>query len=135
MNYWVLSAGGVQLVLCGIHFFAGGAEYRRLRPGPARADAGKAFDYWLTGHGVFHMVSADLLLGAVFCLLMGAKVMGFHFWLILFIALLHAFYALFWLGTLFFSRAGWADYFQAQPQWLAFLLVCALLLAGVWMNG
>ena len=81
------------------------------------------------------MVSADLLLGAVFCLLMGAKVMGFHFWLILFIALLHAFYALFWLGTLFFSRAGWADYFRAQPQWLAFLLVCALLLAGAWMNG
>ena len=104
MNYWVLSAGVVQLVLCGIHFFAGGAEYRRLRPGPARADASKAFDYWLTGHGVFHMVSADLLLGAVFCLLMGAKVMGFHFWLILFIALLYAFYALFWLGTLF-SRA------------------------------
>ena len=85
---------------CGIHFFAGGAEYRRLRPGPARADAGKAFDYWLTGHGVFHMVSADLLLGAVFCLLMGAKIMGFHFWLILFIALLHAFYALFWLGKI-----------------------------------
>ena len=81
------------------------------------------------------MVSADLLLGAVFCLLMGAKIMGFHFWLILFIALLHAFYALFWLGTLFFSPVGWADYFRAQPQWLAFLLVCALLLAGVWMNG
>ncbi len=130
MNYFFISAGIVLFIALLIHMIAGDQEYRKLNPQKQCNETGKAFGYWLMGRGTFQMVSVDLLLSSVFIFLVGIGTIPFNGWLTLFIALLYLGYLVFWLVTLFVSKARPANYLY-QGQWVLFLIVFVLVTLGI----
>lgn len=130
MNYYFISAGIFLFISLLIHMIVGDKEYCKLNPRKQKNDSDKMFGFWLMGRGTFQMVSVDLLLTSVFIFLMGIDVIPFNFHLSLFIALLYAGYLLFWLLTLFISKAKSTNYIQ-QGQWILFLVAFVLIVFGL----
>jgi hypothetical protein len=113
-----------------IHTIAGDKDYRALNPRKQANESDKMFGYWLMGRGTFQMVSVDLLLTSVFIFLMGINVIPYNEFLSLFIALLYAGYLVFWLLTLFISKAKGTNYLM-QGQWILFLIAFILIILGL----
>ncbi len=131
MNYLFIAAGTILFISLLVHMIAGDKEYRKLNPQKWNNEAGKTFGYWLMGRGTFQMVSVDLLLSSVFLFLMGFGIVPFNIWLSLFIALLYLGYLVFWLVTLFVSKARPENYLS-QGQWILFLVVFILVILGIY---
>ena len=130
MNYYFISAGIFLFISLLIHMIAGDKEYRELNPRRQANESDKMFGYWLMGRGTFQMVSVDLLLTSVFIFLMGINVVPYNEFLSLFIALLYAGYLVFWLLTLFISKAKRTNYLM-QGQWMLFLIAFILIILGL----
>lgn len=130
MNYWFISAGSFLFICLLIHMIAGDKNYRMLNPKKDNQDDNKTFGFWLMGRGTFQMVSVDLLLTSVCVFLMGINVIPYNFHLALFISLLYAGYLLFWLLTLYVSKAKPTNYIE-QGQWVIFLISFILIILGL----
>ena len=130
MNYYFISAGIFLFISLLIHTIAGDKDYRALNPRKQANESDKMFGYWLMGRGTFQMVSVDLLLTSVFIFLMGINVIPYNEFLSLFIALLYAGYLVFWLLTLFISKAKGTNYLM-QGQWILFLIAFILIMLGL----
>lgn len=130
MNYYFVSAGIFLFIALLIHAIAGDKEYRELDPRKRNDSSEKMFGFWLMGRGTFQMVSVDLLLTSAAVFLTGINVIPFNFHLMLFIALLYAGYLVFWLSTLFVSKAGRSNYLN-QGQWILFLIALVIIVFGI----
>ena len=130
MNYYFISAGIFLFISLLIHMIAGDKEYRELNPRKQANESDKMFGYWLMGRGTFQMVSVDLLLTSGFIFLMGINVVPYNYHLSLFITLLYAGYLVFWIFTLFVSKAKSVNFLN-QGQWLLFLIAFILIVLGL----
>lgn len=130
MNYWFISAGAILTISLLIHMIAGDKDYNYLDPRKHKNRDLKMFESWLMGRGTFQMVSIDLLLSAIALSLMGLQIMPYSQHLTIFIAFLFGGYLIFWLATLFFSKAKSSNYIK-QGQWILFLIVFVLIILGI----
>lgn len=132
MNIPFVAAGSLLLLAFFVHTFMGDREYRALKPG--RRHTSQHFSYWLTGRSVFHMASMDLLLGGGWLFATGVGMLTYSPPLATFLCLLYGAYLCAWLASLYLSGASTSDYLK-QGQWILFLLVAALVAAGMWIQN
>lgn len=130
MNYYFIAAGIFLFLSFLIHVVAGNKEYTELKPQNHNIQSDRLHGIWLMGRGSFQMVSADLLLTAVFIFLIGINLIPFNFYLSLFVAMLYLGYLVSWLLTLFISKAKRANYLR-QGQWMLFLIAFILIVLGI----
>ncbi len=130
MNAYFIAAGGFLFVVTLIHTIFGNIEYAALNPRKLGIFDSKPFQNWLMGRGCFQMVTADLLLSGIFIFLTGINAIPYSFYLMLFMALLYLGYLVFWLASLFVSKAEAVHYIKVG-QWSLFLVVFILTVSGM----
>ncbi len=130
MNYYFIAAGIFLFISFLIHVVAGNKEYAELKPQNHNIQSDRLHGIWLMGRSCFQMASADLLLTAIFIFLMGINLIPYNFYLSLFIALLYLGYLIFWVLTLFVSKAKCTNYLK-QGQWMLFLIAFILIVLGI----
>ena len=130
MNYYFISASVVLIISLLVHTIPGNKQYIMLNPRKHNRAEERLFRIWLTGRSGFQMVTIDLLLSAIFIFLMGINVIDYNFYLALFISLLFLGYSIFWILTLFISKAK-IFYFVRLCHWCIFLIVSVLVALGM----
>lgn len=130
MNCWFLIAGTLLLLACFVHTFRGNRFYAILDPRKTGVREAAVYGAWLLGRAGWQMIGVDLLLTAGFLLAEGTGLLAYSFPLTLFVALLYGLYCLAFLAAFVVERARAVSYMRS-PQWLLFLVVAALVAAGM----
>ena len=134
MNTCFISAGILLLIAFPIHLLFGNRDYSRLDPQSNGLELPTLHRIWMMGRCCFHMVSVDLLLSAVFLLLLGTQVIPYNFYLALLVLLLYVGYLGAWLATLYVSRVKPVLYLHLG-QWMLFVVAFVLILIGMKEGG